>query len=102
RGSPSSDQVASRPGASAPSGWHSPCTFPAIQPLRIAAVRVLVIAESTERADIVRRGLLLAGHETADIADPGGLAVAMQQARADAIVLESYSPDVDLLDRIVD
>ncbi|HEU4487375.1 MAG TPA: ANTAR domain-containing protein [Povalibacter sp.] len=65
-------------------------------------MRVLVIAESTERADIVRRGLLLAGHETADIADPGGLAVAMQQARADAIVLESYSPDVDLLDRIVD
>jgi response regulator NasT len=66
-------------------------------------VRVLVIAESSERADIVRRGLLLAGHEATDVAAPDApLPVAMEQARPDAIVLESHSPKLDLLDRIVD
>lgn len=69
---------------------------------RVATVRVLVIAESSERADIVRRGLLLAGHETADIADPEGVLPLMEHGRPDAIVLESHSPPVDLLDRIVD
>jgi response regulator NasT len=66
-------------------------------------VRVLVIAESSERADIVRRGLLLAGHETSDIAAPdGALPSAVEESRPDAIVLESESPQVDLLDRIID
>jgi response regulator NasT len=66
-------------------------------------VRVLVIAESSERADIVRRGLLLAGHETANVAAPDGpLPSAMEQARPDAIVLEIHSPKIDLLDRIID
>ncbi|HEY5810197.1 MAG TPA: ANTAR domain-containing protein [Povalibacter sp.] len=66
-------------------------------------MRILVIAESSERADIVRRGLLLAGHETTEISEPdGALPATMEQARPDAIVLESQSPKVDLLDRIVD
>lgn len=66
-------------------------------------MRVLVIAESAERADIVRRGLLLAGHEAADVARPDGpLPSAMDELGLDAIVLETESPPVDLLDRIVD
>ena len=66
-------------------------------------MRVLVIAESSERADIVRRGLLLAGHEAADVAPADGpLPVTTDESRPDAIVLESDSPPIDLLDRIVD
>ncbi len=66
-------------------------------------MRVLVIAESSERADIVRRGLLLAGHETADVAVTEALVPAtLEQARPDAIVLQSQSPQMDLLDRIID
>lgn len=79
---------------------HLPECYPSIG---IVKVRVLVIAESSERADIVRRGLSLAGHETADVAGPdGALPTTMEQTRPDAIVLESRSPPVDLLDRIVD
>lgn len=66
-------------------------------------MRVLVISESSERAGIVREGLRLAGHETGDIATPdGALPAAMEQMRPDAIVLETLSPNLDLLDRIVD
>ncbi|MFL6577147.1 MAG: ANTAR domain-containing response regulator [Povalibacter sp.] len=65
-------------------------------------VRVLLIAESSERADIVRAGLALAGHETAHTASPEAPLPAMEQARPDAIVLQSRSPKLDLLDRIVD
>ncbi|HMN46735.1 MAG TPA: ANTAR domain-containing protein [Povalibacter sp.] len=65
-------------------------------------MRVLVIAESSERADIVRRGLLLAGHEAADIAGPDDPFPPMDEARPDAIVLETGSPPIDLLDRIID
>ena len=64
-------------------------------------MRVLVIAESSERADIVRRGLLLAGHEMANVAAPED-PLSMDSGRPDAIVLESQSPQVDLLDRIRD
>jgi response regulator NasT len=66
-------------------------------------VRVLVIAESSERADIVRRGLVLAGHETTDVAAPDApLPAAVAQSQPDAIVLETRSPKLELLDRIVD
>ena len=65
-------------------------------------VRVLVIAESAERADIVRAGLTLAGHDIAQIASPEGPLPSLEQARPDAIVLQSHSPALDLLDRIID
>jgi two-component system, response regulator / RNA-binding antiterminator len=69
----------------------------------VADVRVLVIAESSERADIVRQGLVLAGHETTDVAAPDApLPAAVAQSQPDAIVLETRSPKLDLLDRIVD
>lgn len=64
-------------------------------------MRVLVIAESSERADIVRRGLMLAGHES-ELSDAGSPLSPVMEMRPDAIVLESHSPQVDLLDRIVD
>jgi response regulator NasT len=67
-------------------------------------VRVLVIAESAERADIVREGLLIGGHEAAEVVAPDGppLPAAVERNRPDAVVLQARSPDVDLLDRTVD
>lgn len=64
-------------------------------------MRVLVIAESSERADIVRRGLMLAGHES-ELSAPDSPLMPAMETRPDAIVLESQSPRVDLLDRIID
>lgn len=67
-------------------------------------MRVLVIAESAERADIVREGLLIGGHEAAEVVAPDGppLPAAVERNRPDAVVLQARSPDVDLLDRTVD
>lgn len=67
-------------------------------------MRVLVIAESTERADIVREGLLIGGHEAAEVVAPDGppLPAVIERSRPDAVVLQTHSPDVDLLDRTVD
>jgi len=66
-------------------------------------VRVLVIADSAERAGIVRSGLQLGGHETAEITQPDApLPSAIERTRAQAVVLETDSPKVDLLDRIID
>ena len=65
-------------------------------------VRVLLIAESSERADIVRAGLALAGHDIALTASPEDPLPAIEQARPDAVVLQSGSPKLDLLDRIMD
>jgi response regulator NasT len=67
-------------------------------------VRVLVIAESVERADIVREGLLIGGHEAAEVVAPDGppLPAVIERSRPDAVVLQTRSPDVDLLDRTVD
>lgn len=67
-------------------------------------MRVLVIAESVERADIVREGLLIGGHEAAEVVAPDGppLPAAIERHRPDVVVLQARSPDVDLLDRTVD
>jgi response regulator NasT len=67
-------------------------------------VRVLVIAESVERADVVREGLLIGGHEAAEVVATDGppLPAVIERSRPDAVVLQTRSPDVDLLDRTVD
>jgi len=66
-------------------------------------VRVLVIAESSESAGILCQGLQLAGHELTEVAPPdGALPPTMARTRPDAIFLETHSPGVDLLDRIID
>lgn len=67
-------------------------------------MRVLVIAESAERANIVREGLHIGGHEAAEVVAPDGppLPAVIERSRPDAVVLQTRSPDVDLLDRTVD
>jgi len=66
-------------------------------------VRVLVIAESQDRAEIVRAGLKLAGCELAEIVQTeGGMRPALERSAADVVILEATSPTVDLLDRVVD
>lgn len=67
-------------------------------------MRVLVIADSVERADIVREGLQIGGHEAAEVVAPDGppLPAVIERSRPDAVVLQTRSPDVDLLDRTVD
>jgi len=63
----------------------------------------MVIAESPERASILREGLQLGGHELAEVASPEVVSSsALERVKPDAVVLESPSPDVNLLDRIID
>jgi two-component system, response regulator / RNA-binding antiterminator len=63
----------------------------------------MVIAESPERAGILREGLHLGGHELAEIATPALLSSsALERVRPDCLVLETASPNIDLLDRIND
>lgn len=63
----------------------------------------MVIAESAENAGILRDGLQLGGHELAEIATPELLSTsALERVRPDAVVLETPSPKIDLLDRIID
>jgi len=63
----------------------------------------MVIAESPEGAGILREGLILAGHELAEIATPELVSnAALERARPDCVVLETESPHIDLLDRISD
>ncbi len=66
-------------------------------------MRVLVIAESTDHAGVLCKGLLLAGHEPAEVAAPDcALLPAVARTRPDAILLQAQSPALDLLDRIID
>jgi len=66
-------------------------------------VRVLVIAESSERAAVVRAGLSLAGHELTGVMTPqDALSTALAHTPADMVVLETRSPHPDLLDSVLD
>jgi response regulator NasT len=63
----------------------------------------MVIAESPERAGILREGLHLGGHELAEISTPDIVSSsALERARPDCLILETPSPNVDLLDRLND
>ena len=63
----------------------------------------MVIAESAEGAGILREGLRLGGHELAEVATPELVsATSLQRVRPDAVVLETPSPHIDVLDRIAD
>jgi two-component system, response regulator / RNA-binding antiterminator len=65
-------------------------------------VRVLVIAESSQRAETIRAGLQLAAHELTEIVSPNGsVPAALDRTRPDIIVLEKSSPSMDLLDALV-
>ena len=66
-------------------------------------MRVLVIAESADRAEILRTGVQLGGHELAEVLPlDSALTPALARAKPDVLLLEAKSPSVDLLDRVLD
>lgn len=55
-------------------------------------MRVLVVDESTERAEILREGLRLAGHEvTASLSSPVALLKTIEELKPDVIVIDTES-----------
>ena len=65
-------------------------------------LRVLVVVESAERADILRVGLALAGHEVAaTLSSPLELLHAVERVRPDVIIIDTESPSRDVLEHIV-
>ena len=65
-------------------------------------MRVLVVDESTERAELLRAALLLAGHEvTASLSSPLALLRTIEQLEPDVIVIDTDSPSRDVLEHLV-
>jgi response regulator NasT len=65
-------------------------------------VRVLVVDESPERADVLREGLLQAGYEvSASLNSPVALLRTIDQVRPDVIVIDTDSPSRDVLEHLV-
>jgi response regulator NasT len=66
------------------------------------AMRVLVVDESVERAEILRAGLLQAGHEvTASLTSPLALLKTIEELQPDIIVIDTESPSRDVLEHLV-
>lgn len=64
--------------------------------------RVLVFDESHQRAEILREGLTLAGHEVVAILESGlELIRAVESLRPDVIIVDTDSPSRDVLEHIV-
>jgi response regulator NasT len=65
-------------------------------------MRVLVVDESQERAQILREGLRRAGYEvSASLTSPGALLSSIEQLRPDVIVIDTESPSRDVLEHLV-
>jgi response regulator NasT len=65
-------------------------------------MRVLVVDESPERAELLREGLLDAGHEvTATLSSPLALLKTIEQLKPDVIVIDTESPSRDVLEHLV-
>jgi len=65
-------------------------------------MRVLVVEESPERAEILREGLRRAGHEvSASLSSPVALLKAIDELEPDVIVIDTESPSRDMLEHIV-
>ena len=65
-------------------------------------MRVLVVDESPERAELLREGLLQAGHEvTATLSSPLALLKTIDQLKPDVIVIDMDSPSRDVLEHLV-
>ena len=65
-------------------------------------MRVLVVDESAERAELLRAALLLAGHEvTASLTSPFALLKTIEQLQPDVIVIDTDSPSRDVLEHLV-
>jgi response regulator NasT len=66
-------------------------------------MRVLVIAESAQRAEVLRAGLRMGGHELVDVVQASSaLEPALARARAEVLMLEADVPAADLVDRVLD
>jgi len=65
-------------------------------------MRVLVVDESAERAEILREGLRLAGYEvTASLSSPLALLRTIGELKPDVIVIDTDSPSRDVLEHLV-
>jgi response regulator NasT len=65
-------------------------------------MRVLVVDESPERAEVLREGLELAGHEvTATLTSPLALLKTIDEMAPDVIVIDTESPSRDVLEHLV-
>jgi response regulator NasT len=65
-------------------------------------LRVLVVDESAERAELLREGLLSAGHEvTATLSSPLALLKTIEELKPDVIVIDMDSPSRDVLEHLV-
>ena len=65
-------------------------------------MRVLVVDESPERAQVLRDGLRLAGYEvTASFSSPITLLKTIDELKPDVIVIDTESPSRDVLEHLV-
>ena len=65
-------------------------------------MRVLVVDESAERAELLRAALLLAGYEvTASLTSPLALLKTIERLEPDVIVIDTDSPSRDVLEHLV-
>ena len=65
-------------------------------------VRVLVVDESPERAELLREGLLRAGHEvTATLSSSLAMLKTIEELKPDVIVIDTDSPSRDVLEHLV-
>jgi two-component system, response regulator / RNA-binding antiterminator len=65
-------------------------------------MRVLIVDESEERAEILRDAMLTAGHEVAaSLASPLELLRAVEELQPDVIVIDTESPTRDVLEHVV-
>jgi len=65
-------------------------------------VKVLVVDESAERAEVLREGLRRAGYEVAaSLSSPLALLRTIEQLRPDIIVIDTESPSRDVLEHLV-
>jgi two-component system, response regulator / RNA-binding antiterminator len=65
-------------------------------------MKVLVVDESPERAELLREGLLQAGHEvTATLSSPLALLKTIDELKPDVIVIDMDSPSRDVLEHLV-
>ncbi len=65
-------------------------------------MRVLVVDESPERAEVLRDGLQRAGYEvTASLSSPLALLKTIEELQPDVIVIDTDSPSRDVLEHLV-
>ncbi len=65
-------------------------------------MRVLVVDESPERAEVLRDGLRRAGYEvTASLSSPLALLKTIEELQPDVIVIDTESPSRDVLEHLV-